>query len=213
MLYQFRTYGSNSQINSFFSRVSSPGGDHTRSNWLVQIWFLTVPLSVALLISFVIGTLYYVDLLPRDLPVVNRLTRRVDGANVMRALSLAVEQNWPIAKTVGTLARIYPKSNIRRRLQAAVERINEGEDWSNCLRAVALIRSSDAAVFQAAQRNGNLQWALEEMADSAIRRLAYCLRFWLNVLFPIALLITGILIGAIVIGLFLPLVSLIQGLV
>jgi len=29
LLYQFRTYGSNSQINSFFSRVSSPGGDHT----------------------------------------------------------------------------------------------------------------------------------------------------------------------------------------
>ena len=32
MLYQFRTYGSNSQINSFFSRVSSPGGDHTPVN-------------------------------------------------------------------------------------------------------------------------------------------------------------------------------------
>ena len=183
------------------------------ADWLVQIWFLSVPLAVILVVSFIIGILYYVDLMPRDLPVVNRLTRRVDGANVMRVLALAVEQNWPIGRTVWMLSRVYPKYNIRNRLEAAGERINDGEEWSDCLCNAGLISGSDAAVFQAAQRVGNLQWALDEMADSAIRRLTYRLRFWLNVLFPVILVITGVLIGVLVIGLFWPLVGLIEGLV
>lgn len=50
------------------------------------------------------------------------------------------------------------------------------------------------------------------MADSSIRRLAYRLRLALNVIFPAVLFIFGMLIGFIVISLFMPLVSLIQGL-
>ena len=183
------------------------------SDWLVQLWFLGIPLMVVLPIGFLIGALYYIDQLPRDLPLLNKLARRIDSAHLMRTLALAVEQNWPLSKTVETLSRVYPKASVRRRLQVAGVRINQGESWCDSLREATLIRQSDAAVFKAAQRAGNLGWALREMADSSIRRLAYQLRFWLNVLFPLALLSTGVLIALVVVGLFMPLAELIQRLV
>jgi type II secretory pathway component PulF len=64
----------------------------------------------------------------------------------------------------------------------------------------------------AAQRVGNAEWALDEMAESSLRRLIYRWRLVLNIVFPAVLLLFGALVAFFVIGFFLPLVSLIQGL-
>ena len=69
-----------------------------------------------------------------------------------------------------------------------------------------------AAVLGAAERADNLAWALEEMADSAIRRQAYRLQLALHCLYPVAVLLIGFVVAFFVIGLFLPLVELIHGL-
>jgi type II secretory pathway component PulF len=90
--------------------------------------------------------------------------------------------------------------------------MRQGEDWCESLRRVRLIANADAAVLKAAQRVGNLAWALDEMADSSLRRWAYRLRAVLNVVFPLLLLAIGIFVMLIVIGLFLPLIKLIEGL-
>ena len=58
-----------------------------------------------------------------------------------------------------------------------------------------MLRASDAAVLKAAERSGNLEWALEEMADSSIRQLAYRLRLALNILFPFVMVVFGGIIG------------------
>jgi type II secretory pathway component PulF len=50
------------------------------------------------------------------------------------------------------------------------------------------------------------------MADSAIRRQTYRLQLALHCLYPLVLLLLGGLVAFFVIGLFLPLISLIQGL-
>jgi type II secretory pathway component PulF len=85
-------------------------------------------------------------------------------------------------------------------------------DWCQSLEQTGLIGQADAAVLAAAQRTGNLDWALEEMADSALRREVYRLQVLLQILFPMVLLAIGMFEFMFVVGLFLPLISLIQGL-
>jgi len=97
-------------------------------------------------------------------------------------------------------------------LERAASRIDDGQEWSESLRQVGLIRRSEAALFQAAERAGNLAWALEEMADSGVRRATYRLRAWLNVLFPATVLVFGGGVFFIALGLMMPLFSLIQSL-
>ncbi|MEO8494094.1 MAG: type II secretion system F family protein [Planctomycetota bacterium] len=178
----------------------------------ITYWFVLLPILIWLPFLLVVGLLHYVGWLPRNLPLINWFVLRLDGGLVMRCLSLSVKQQRPLPEMIGLLANLYPKSSVRARLARALLGINNGEPWCQALRRAKLLRPSDVAILTAAERSGNLEWALEEMADSSIRRLAYRLRLALNVLFPVVLFVFGMFIGFVVISLFLPLVSLITGL-
>jgi general secretion pathway protein F len=182
------------------------------SSAFVSYWFLLAPLFLLLLFLFGIGVLYYIGWLPRDVPLLNRLALRHDASVVLRTLALAVRNRIALGTMIELLSQLHPKWSICTRLADARDRIAQGTDWCDSLHAVSLLRSVDVAVLKSAERVGNLAWALDEMAESSLRQLAYRLRLWLNILFPIVLLVFGTVVAFHVVGLFLPLVSLIQGL-
>lgn len=170
-----------------------------------------LPLAfIGWLLAICVGVGCYIGWLPRDIPGFYLLTKRYDAALIMRTLASAVQQGGAINRVVWMLARVYPRGAVRRKLRYAGERINNGEPWFESLRRQGLITATDAGVFRSAQQVGNLEWALNEMAESTLRRIVYRLVFWLNVLFPLVLLAIGALVGFIVIGLFEPLVRLIE---
>ena len=88
--------------------------------------------------------------------------------------------------------------------------IESGGDWAESLSRRNLIRRADLAVLQAAQRVGNLPWAMQEMADSARRRFFYKLQAIVQAVFPAVLICFGVAVMFIVVSLFLPLVELIK---
>jgi type II secretory pathway component PulF len=183
------------------------------SRWYVQRgWYLTAPLAVLIPWMFVLGFLYYVGWMPRDFPFVWRLFRRYDGALVLRGLALAVRREMPLPEAMRIIGEAYPIRNIGNRLEFAANQVAAGMDWLASLRQANLISRTDAALLAAAVRVGNLDWALEEIAESAMRRQIYWLQSILQVLFPITLLCMGGVVCFFVVGLFLPLISLIQGL-
>jgi type II secretory pathway component PulF len=183
------------------------------AKWYVNRgWWLTAPLTLIAPWFLVIGFLYYIGWVPRDLPLVWRFFRRYDGALVMRALALAVRRGMPLPQALRMVADCYPIRIVAGHLRGAAERVAAGMDWRLSLQKTGLITQADAAVLAAAERAGNLDWALEEMADSAMRRQIYRVQALLQILFPIILLALGWVVCFFVVGLFLPLISLIQGL-
>jgi type II secretory pathway component PulF len=180
------------------------------SAFAVNVVPLLVPLLVLVLIAVVVAVLYYVRLSPRDLPMARRLWRRVDCALIMRWLAIAVRQKRSLAEMVRLLAAYYPQTALRRRLEQAAVLMGAGADWCDSLYRAGLIRQAECAVFQAAERAGNLAWALDEMADSSVRRLAYRLQRWLSILFPLVVLAFGACVFFIAFSLLVPLFSIIQ---
>ena len=73
-----------------------------------------------------------------------------------------------------------------------------------------MIRRPELGLLQAAQRVGNLPWAMTEMADSVRRRLAYRVQAAAQMLFPLVVILLGLMVMFIVVALFLPLITLIQ---
>ena len=184
----------------------------TCSDYVVNFWFVVFPLLIWLPLFLAVGLLHYIGWLPRNLPLINWFVLRLDGGLVMRCLALSIKQQRPLPEMIWLLAKLYPKASVQKRLAFAGQAINNGEHWCQALRRAKLLRASDVAILTAAERSSNLEWALEEMADSSIRRLAYQLRLALNVLFPTVLFLFGIVIAFVVVSLFMPLVSLIEGL-
>lgn len=144
-------------------------------------------------------------------PVVRWLWWRVDCSLVMRWLATGVRQQRPILEMLRLLAGYFPQAAMRRSLELAARRIEQGMHWCDSLLRTGLIRQSESAVFKAAERAGNLQWALQEMSDSAVRRWAYKLRVWITVLFPVLLIVVASGVLAVVLAFFTPLISLIHG--
>jgi type II secretory pathway component PulF len=177
--------------------------------------FNTFGLLVLLGFLVLCGLLLYVILrywgvIQWDLPGVGRLTRRADTALVFEALSLAAERQRPLPESIAILARHYPKKSIRRRLALVSQDVDRGGDWCESLLQRGLMRQADQTVLQAAQRVGNLAWALVEMADSNRRRLNYRMYALVQLLFPPVVLAMGLIVMFVVVSLFLPLLTLIS---
>ena len=179
------------------------------SYFTVNYWFLLLPLFLlgpALLFYLPIRYFGWTDL---DLPGMGRFTRRLDSAQILDTLSLVAGQQRPLGEGIAALARSYPKKDIRRRLREAAADIDSGGDWCESLCRHGLIGRPELAILQAAQRVGNLPWALREMADGSRRRLAYRVQAAAQLLFPPIVIVMGLVVMFIVVALFLPLISLI----
>ncbi|MBN1852962.1 MAG: type II secretion system F family protein [Pirellulales bacterium] len=176
------------------------------SNYWAAVILLAVFLFIALfwIISRVTGSSF------RYLPGFNASWNCTDRSILMQWLAQAVRQQRPLPDMMRLICGYLTRRGLRRKLIWAVKRIDQGMDWTESLRKTGLIRKSEAAVFQSAERAGNLAWALEEMAESSVRRSVYRFRGWMNVLFPMAILAMGSVVLMFAMSVWLPLTSIIR---
>lgn len=180
---------------------------HACFDWLLG------PFLMLFGLLFLYVLLRYMGLIHWELPGTNRLVRRLDTAAILETLALVAQHRQPLPEAIATLARTYHKRSIRGRLRRVLGDLDRGADWCGSLFARGLIKPADLAILQAAQRAGNLPWALREMADSNRRRLAYRLYALIHLLFPPCVLVLAAAVMFIVVGLFIPIISLIEQMV
>jgi type II secretory pathway component PulF len=139
-------------------------------------------------------------------------SRRFNRSPMLRALALATEARRPLGETLAAFAQIDPRPKAARRLRACADETQGGANWNISLLKHGLIGVQDAALIEAAQRIGNLPWALREAADGNDRRMIYRLEAAMNAISPIVIVVWGAIIFTFVLACFLPLVTLISGL-
>jgi type II secretory pathway component PulF len=179
----------------------------------IDYWYLFLPLYLLTPALLFYVPIRYFGWTYWDLPGMGRFTRRLDSAQILDTLALVAGQQRPLLEGFIALAQSYPKSKIRRRLQAAADDVAAGRDWCESLFRHGLIRQPELAVLHSAQRVGNLPWALHEMAESVRRRLVYRVQTIAQLIFPPIVILMGLVVLFVVVALFLPLVSLIEHLV
>jgi type II secretory pathway component PulF len=180
------------------------------SHQALLIWPLMALASLLLLFLFVHNLLRFLGVAAFELPGTGWLMRRKHAAEIMDCLAIDVENRRPIDAGLHTLVKCYPSGGVRGKLNRVLADVQAGAPWCESLRARGLISPADAAVLQAAERAGNLPWAMREMADSNRRRLAYRLNVVVQTVFPPVVLCFGAMVMFVVVALFMPLITLIQ---
>lgn len=179
------------------------------ANLTCSYWFLLLPLwllAPAILFYLPIRYFGWTDL---DLPGMGQFTRRLDSAEILDTLALVAGQQRPMSQGFAALAHSYPKRRIRERLSQVTIDVMMGEDWCNSLAKRGLIGQAELTMLRAAQRVGNLPWALTELAESVRRRVAYRVQAVAEICFPPVIILIGAVILFVVVALFVPLISLI----
>jgi protein transport protein HofC len=147
-----------------------------------------------------------------SVPLFDRLLGRRHTALVLRSLSLMVEAGKPVSLALQVLARHYPTFWVRRGLAHAESDVRHGVEWIQALWRQRLIGHADADVLAAAEAVGNLPWALSELAAALERRMAIRFQMAIQTLFPLVVLMLGMVVFILVAAYFLPLVDIIKSL-
>jgi type II secretory pathway component PulF len=183
---------------------------------IVVLQFLNSPLAVWLGLAFlallIIVWFQWRGTLQPRLPGLKRIVRWIELAPVLRTLALVTRRERPLPQALETIAMWHPNRWIRRRMRAAVRDLARGITWQESFRRRRLLAVADQAVLSAAERNGNLPWALEEMGNSYARRAEFRLKAWGEFALPLLLAAVGLAVAVFVIAYFVPLVYLINNL-
>lgn len=143
-----------------------------------------------------------------EIPLASRVLAPRDRAIVLRGLAVGVTAGQPMIDVVRSFEQLYPRRWMRRRLRTVREALERGSDWTRALQAGRLIGSAEAVLLESAQGAGNLPWAIETLAGSIERRLAYRLQVLMQFGFPITIIVFGLFLLFVTTALFLPLINL-----
>jgi protein transport protein HofC len=144
-----------------------------------------------------------------QIPFFDKLFKRRHSALILRSLALTIEGGRKIEDGLNTLAKHYPARWVRRKLASAAREAEQGLDWRESLVRRRLLRYSDYEVLSSASAVGNLPWAMNELAETAERRLGVRVQAAVQLLFPLVICALGARVLALAVGFFTPLVELI----
>ncbi len=179
---------------------------------VVMYWYVLVPLFLLFVLVGLVGLISYIGISVQSLPIIRAFFRPIDSATVLHSLSIAVQQKQTIPNSLLMLANLARAPGTRHRLDVAVRQVSEGTHWCGALQQAGFISRAQGSVIKSAERAGNLAWALDEMADSSIRRTAQRAHAALNILFPSLLVGFGFSVFLVAVGILAPLFSLISSL-
>lgn len=227
MFYLWSLLAASSLVMAFMLIKIAPAFERIFSEWeaplprATQVLFHTVgPMAPAVAavgllcgLLLLVGTGIFVGLIPARAVVPSFLLRAQDSANVLASLRWVVEAGRPLHGGLEILAEHYPDCRAAARVQRVLDEVQSGGDWCDSLCRQRLLFGSDALVLRAAQRAGNLGWALGEMALRRQRRFFQSLQLAGLALFPLAVLGLGLLVAFVAVALVYPLAALTQYLV
>ncbi len=179
------------------------------SRFTVDYWFLFGPLMAMAVGVVLLGILLFVGLPLHSLPLFRLFFSPVGNAMVLQSLAIAVRERQPIPDNLLLLSGFSQSPKVRRQLNGALLRIESGAHWTDALQKSGIVSKAQNRVLQAAERVGNLAWAMNEMADSVISGVAQRTQAVLSLMFPVCLLGFGACVMFVAVGMLLPLFSLI----
>ncbi len=142
-------------------------------------------------------------------PIISRLARPFHSGRLLRSLSMAVEADQPLEPILVEAENRYPRVWVCRKIRRALARYRAGTSLWPSLFSVSLISRPEWALLEAAERTGNLAWALRDRAEAGERRIVGKITTALTFLVPLCIVALGAAVAVIAVALFLPLIEMI----
>lgn len=186
--------------------------DFAGAFWFLIILFPVFILGAWLAMAASLEAMGWGPAWSRPMEFTTDLWPRFKTPNILRCLSVVIDAGRPLAEALSSMAAWHPDQSLRFRVAPVTAAVTAGDDCWLSLRNARLLRAGEATLLEAAQRTGNLAWALRGMADGIERRAEYRYQLVIEFLHPALIVVVGTIIGSFCVGIFLPLITLVKGL-
>src|SRR5438270_5875398 len=187
------------------------------SMWFSDYWWVLplFPLGFFLLIKLVrlsrAGS-YAVDRCKLWIPLLGNILEKSIVARTMRTLGTLVASGVPILEALAIVRETSNNVVFERMFTRVIESIREGDTIAEPLKQSRLVDDMVTNMIEVGEETGDLDTMLYKVADFYDEEVDTLVKGLIAALEPLMIVVLGLIIGAIVISLFLPLIKLLEGL-
>jgi type IV pilus assembly protein PilC len=187
------------------------------SMWFADyFWILPLfPLGLWLLIKLICLSKtgrYAWDWVKLHVPVLGKILEKTIVARTMRTLGTLVASGVPILEALSIVKETTSNAVFEHCYQRVFESIREGETIAEPMRESRLVDDMVVNMIEVGEETGDLDTMLYKIADFYDEEVETAVKAMISLLEPIMIVVLGFIIGFIVISLFMPLISLLEGL-
>ncbi|MBI3293000.1 MAG: type II secretion system F family protein [Elusimicrobia bacterium] len=142
------------------------------------------------------------------LPLFGSLFRKVAIAKVTRTLGTLVKSGVPILQALDTVAKTAGNVVVENAIHQARESIREGERIADPLRKSGVFPPMVIQMIAVGEETGNLDGMLAKIADFYDLEVDTAIKALTSMIEPVIIVAMGLVIGAIVIAMFMPIFEL-----
>ncbi|WP_262696254.1 type II secretion system inner membrane protein GspF [Kordiimonas aquimaris] len=185
------------------------------SNFLTSYGGSLAVVLLLVIVGFVLGMQQAgfrlsVHTLLLKLPVIGGLLRTVNAARFARALGTLINGGSPVLEGLYAARATLLNKRMQASLDTAIAEVREGGSLSQTLRRSGQFPAMLSYMIAAGERSGQLAEMLTKVADYLDRDFDGFTKTALGLLEPLIVIFMGVVVGAIVISIMLPILQLNQ---
>lgn len=145
--------------------------------------------------------------LVRAVPAISASLRLYELTRLYRTFGMLLQAGLPVTRSMSLLCPLLSTSS-RPRLIEAQRRISEGRPMSDAMAQAGLVTPIAERMLIVGERTGNMGEMMERLAAFHDEEVAQAIRDFARLFEPVLMLIVGIVVGAIVVLMYLPIFEL-----
>src|SRR6478609_3745556 len=190
----------------------------TVSRWFAQdygwAYVLFSPIAFALIVKLIKiseGGRYFVDAVKLKIPILGSILAKTSIARFTRTLGTLISAGVPILDALNITKETCGNEVYSKALQKVHDAIREGESMADPLRATKICDALVVNMIDVGEETGDLDKMLIKVADNYDSDVDVLVGSLISVLEPVMVVVLGVIVGFIVVSLFMPMISLIEG--
>ena len=140
-------------------------------------------------------------------PRIRQMLMTVEMARLYRTLALLLSGGMPLVASLDLAAGVLPPATAQR-LQAARQRVSEGQGFADSFAALGLTTLVAERFFRVGERTGRLAEMIDRAADFHEDEAARAADWIGRVIGPVMMLVMGVVIGCVVVLMYMPIFQL-----
>ena len=187
------------------------------SKWTVKNWYVIPMIPVFIWLFFKLVRLnktgaYIMDKIKLKIPVSGMIIEKSIVARTTRTLGTLISSGVPILEALAIVRETCMNMVFEEMYLRVYESIREGETISQPMRESRLVEDMVVNMVDVGEETGDLDSMLNKIADVYDEEVDVAVESLISLLDPLMVVVLGLIVGTNVIALFMPLVSLIEGL-
>src|SRR3954466_11418840 len=177
-------------------------------------YVLFSPIAFILIIKLIRiseGGKYFVDAVKLKVPILGSILAKTSIARFTRTLGTLISAGVPILDALNITKETCGNEVYSKALQKVHDAIREGESMADPLRATKVCDAIVVNMVDVGEETGDLDKMLIKVADNYDSDVDVLVASLISILEPVMVVVLGVIVGFIVIALFMPMISLIEG--